>query len=133
MVLKRPGCFWVTSFPFARYVKHEWAGAWVCSAFRREYGPVASVLIKEAVARTVQFHFDKPSWAVEDLPQLGMVTFIDERKVRDKQDFGHCYLMAGFKFAGRTKKDDLLALQLPVTKAIDIWIDYHQAGKFYLG
>jgi hypothetical protein len=58
-----------------------------------------------------------------------MVTFIDERKVRDKQDFGRCYLMAGFKFAGRTKKDDLLALQLPVTKAIDIWIDYHQAGK----
>ena len=128
MVLKRPSCFWVTSFPFARYVKHEWAGAWVCSAFRRERGPLASELIKEAVARTVQYSFDTPSWAVEDLPRLGMVTFIDERKVRDKVNFGQCYLMAGFEFAGRTKKDDLLALQLSVTKAIDLWIDFY-GGK----
>jgi hypothetical protein len=129
MVLKREGCFWVTSFPFARYVKHEWAGAWICSAFRRERGPLASDLIKEAVARTVQYSFDTPSWAVEDLPALGMVTFIDESEVRDKKNFGQCYLMAGFKFAGRTKKDDLLALQLPVTKAIDLWIDFYQDRK----
>ena len=27
---------WVTSFPFAQYVRHQWAGAWVCSAFRNE-------------------------------------------------------------------------------------------------
>lgn len=29
---------WVTSFPFAQYVRHQWAGAWVCSAFRNEGG-----------------------------------------------------------------------------------------------
>jgi hypothetical protein len=28
--------FWVTSWPFARFTKHDWAGAWVCSAFRNE-------------------------------------------------------------------------------------------------
>lgn len=27
---------WVTSFPFAKYVKHQWGGAWICSAFRNE-------------------------------------------------------------------------------------------------
>jgi hypothetical protein len=25
---------WVSSWPFAEYVKHAWAGAWVCSCFR---------------------------------------------------------------------------------------------------
>lgn len=27
---------WVTSWPFAQYVKHAWAGAWVNSLFRNE-------------------------------------------------------------------------------------------------
>lgn len=124
MVLKRKGCVWVTSFPFARYVKHEWAGAWVCSAFRRERGPLASELIKAAVAMTVQYHLDRPSWAIDPLPHLGMVTFIDERKVREKADFGRCYLIAGFELAGRTKKDNLLALRLPLTTALRLWVDY---------
>lgn len=123
MVLKRKGCYWVTSFPFARFVKHEWAGAWVCSAFRRERGPLASELIKEAVALTVQYHLTTASWSIDDLPKLGMVTFIDPRKVREKPDFGYCYREAGFVEVGRTKKDDLIALQLPVQQAIDYWVD----------
>jgi hypothetical protein len=128
MVLKRKGCYWVTSFPFARYVKHEWAGAWVCSAFRRERGPLASELIKAAVAMTVQYHFDRPSWAVDPLPHLGMVTFVDEDKVREKPDFGRCYLLAGFEVAGRTKKDDLLALRMPLTTALRLWADFRRGG-----
>ena len=28
--------FWITSWPFAEFVKHQWGGAWVCSAFRNE-------------------------------------------------------------------------------------------------
>jgi len=139
MVLKRKGCFWTTSFPFARYVKHEWAGAWVCSAFRRERGPLASELIRAAVAMTVQYHFDKPSWTIDPLPHLGMVTFIDERKVREKPDFGRCYLLAGFEYArcplhetvvddcaachSRTKKDNLLALQMRLTVALRLWVE----------
>lgn len=41
------GAFWVTSWPFAQYTKHRWAGAWVNSAFRRESGPIASELIRD--------------------------------------------------------------------------------------
>lgn len=37
--------FWVTSYPFAQYVRHAWAGAWVCSAFRNEGAAVSSALI----------------------------------------------------------------------------------------
>jgi hypothetical protein len=59
-----------------------------------------------------------------------MVTFIDERKVRDKENFGRCYLIAGFEFAGRTKKDNLLALRLPVTKAIELWVDFYQRVRW---
>lgn len=94
---------WVTSWPFAQYVKHAWAGAWVNSCFRRESGPLASELIRQAVAVT--------RWHWPDVPELGMVTFIDCGKVRRKRDFGRCYLRAGFKVAGETK-GGLLALQM---------------------
>lgn len=95
--------FWVTSFPFAEYVKHAWAGAWVCSAFRNEGAALSSELIKQAVAATRSF-FGEP-------PELGMITFVDEDKVRHKRDFGRCYKKAGFKNVGRTK-GGLIALQL---------------------
>jgi hypothetical protein len=130
MVLKRDGAFWVTSFPFARYVKHEWAGAYVCSAFRRERGPLASELIKAAAARTIQFHLDRPSWFADPLPALGMVTFIDEGKVRSKVNFGYCYLRAGFKIAGRTKKDNLLALRMPLSIMLRLWTETCGIGRF---
>jgi hypothetical protein len=74
----------------------------------------------------VQFHLDRPSWNVDPLPHLGMVTFVDENKVREKPDFGRCYLMAGFEIAGRTKKDDLLALRMPLTTALRLWAEYCQ-------
>lgn len=45
-------------------------------------------------------------------PTNGMVTFIDEGKIRHKRDPGRCYLRAGFKAVGRTKDADLLVLQL---------------------
>ncbi len=103
LVLKRDGALWVTSWPYAEYVKHEWAGAWVNSCFRRESGPLASLLIRAAVAATLS-HWPEP-------PTLGMVTFIDREKVHHKRDFGRCYLRAGFKVCGETK-GGLLALQL---------------------
>ena len=43
---------WVTSWPFAEYVRHAWAGAWVCSAFRNEGQVLSSTLITQAVAAT---------------------------------------------------------------------------------
>ena len=100
--------YWVTSWPYARYTKHAWAGAWMCSAFRREGGAQASTLILEAVAAT-RAHYGDP-------PDLGMVTFIDRDKVpplrtRKGPVWGYTYRRAGFVDAGETK-GGLLALQL---------------------
>lgn len=55
LVLVAPGALWITSWPFAEYVKHAWAGAWVCSAFRNERPELArsSDLIRDALAATV--------------------------------------------------------------------------------
>lgn len=103
LVLLAPGALWVTSWPFAEYVRHRWAGAWVNSCFRREAGPKASKLIRAAVAAT--------RWNWPDVPPLGMITFIDRDKVRKKADYGFCYLRAGFKVCGETE-GGLLALQL---------------------
>jgi hypothetical protein len=94
---------WVTSWPLAEYVKHEWAGAWVCSLFRNDGPVLSSALIGEAVAVT-RYHFGEP-------PPLGMVTFVDASKVRHKRDQGRCYRRAGFTPWGRTK-GGLLALGL---------------------
>lgn len=100
--------FWVTSWPYAQYVRHAWAGAWVCSAFRNEGAGVASEMIKEAVAAT-RAHFGEP-------PSQGFITFIDRKKVRPtmvhgKPHWGRTYEIAGFNPVGETK-GCLLALQL---------------------
>lgn len=99
-----PVCaFWITSWPFAQFVRHAWAGAWVCSAFRRESGPLASEMIRDAVAAT--------RWYYGDPPPQGMITFVDRDKTRSKRDPGRCYRRAGFKVAGETR-GGLVALQL---------------------
>jgi len=94
---------WITSWPFAEYVRHAWPGAWVNSCFRREGDGLASDMIREAVAVT--------RWRWPDVPPLGIVTFVDAGKVRRKRDPGRCYLRAGFKHVGETK-GGLLALQM---------------------
>lgn len=103
--------FWVTSWPFAQYVKHRWPGAWVCSAFRRERvdGPSASDMIRAAVAAT--------RWKWPDVPPLGMVTFLDRRHVRPVMrrgvpTYGRTWLLAGFEPDGETQ-GGLLAFRLP--------------------
>lgn len=94
--------FWITSFPFAQYVKHAWAGAMVCSAFRNEGAVLSSELIREAVACS------RGEW---ETPELGMITFVDVKKTKPKRDPGYCYLKAGFKNVGTTK-GGLVALQM---------------------
>ena len=104
LVLKAEQAVWVTSWPFAEYVRHAWPGAWVNSCFRREGGEaLASEMIRQAVAATL--------WRWPDPPALGMVTFVDRAKTRSKRDPGYCYLMAGFKVVGETK-GGLVALQM---------------------
>ena len=98
------GALWVTSWPFAEYVKHRWPGAWVNSLFRRESGPLASELIREAVSAT--------RWTWGEPPVLGLVSFVDPGKVRHKRDPGRCYLRAGFIRDGETE-GGLLAFRMP--------------------
>lgn len=93
---------WVTSWPFAEYTKHAWAGAWVCSMFRNEGAGLSSELIREAVAAT------RAAWPA---PEGGMVTFVDSTKVRHKRDPGRCFLKAGFRVVGATR-GGLVALQM---------------------
>jgi hypothetical protein len=104
IVLRTPeaDAFWVTSWPYADYVQHAWAGAWICTAFRNESPHLSSELILEAVAAT------RYEWCP---PDLGMVTFVDPTKIRHKRDPGRCYLKAGFKRVGETGSDKI-ALQL---------------------
>jgi hypothetical protein len=98
--------FWVTSWPFAEYVKHAWAGAWVCSAFRSEGAGKASELIKQALSASRAFF--------GETPELGLVTFINRTKVRPTKVrgvnvWGWTWLKAGFHVVGETK-GGLLAL-----------------------
>jgi hypothetical protein len=94
--------FWITSWPFAEYVRHAWAGAWVCSAFRNEGAALSSELIREATAAT------RAQWQP---PELGLITFVNAGKVRRKRDPGRCFIRAGFRNVGFTK-GGLVALQL---------------------
>lgn len=100
LVLKADSAVWVTSWPFAEYVKHAWAGAWVNSCFRKECGGLASDYIRDAISVT--------RWKWPAVPSLGMITFVDQTKVpgvrRSRRDvYGYCYERAGFKHIGFTK------------------------------
>lgn len=116
---------WITSWPFAEYVKHEWAGAWVNTLFRNEGAGLSSELILEAIAATRWLAPRLPTWvfeddaqtrrAVEGVPALGIVTFVDAKKVRAKRHPGYCYRRAGFELVGTTKEEGLLAFQLRPT------------------
>ena len=103
LLTSRADALWVTSWPFAEYVKHSWPGAWMCSVFRNESETLSSLLINEAVAAT--------RWKYDPPPALGFITLVNEKKVRPKRNPGYCYLKAGWKVCGRTK-GGLLALQL---------------------
>lgn len=103
LVTEPTDAFWITSWPFAEYVRHDWPGAWVCSAFRNEGPALSSELVTAAVAATVA-RWPEP-------PSLGMVTFVDPTKTRRKRDPGRCFRKAGFRHVGFTK-GGLYALQL---------------------
>lgn len=99
VLLVPDSALWVTSWPYAQYVRHAWAGAWVNSLFRRENGPLASDMIRDAIAIT------RSIWLP---PELGMVTFVDPKhvvpkRVRGQTIYGYCYMRAGFRHVGFTK------------------------------
>lgn len=103
LLTEQADALWITSWPFAEYVKHAWAGAWVNSLFRNESDELASDLIIDAVRATRA--------AFGDPPPLGMISFVDVSKVKRTRRPGYTYRRAGFVEAGHTK-GGLLALQL---------------------
>ena len=78
-----------------------------CTAFRNESKILSSELILDALKCTV--------WKYPDIPELGMITFVNADKVKPKKHFGYCYRMAGFEEVGKTK-GGLIALQLSPDK-----------------
>lgn len=68
--------------------------------FRNEGAGIASEMIREAIAASIAFYGEPPP--------LGIVTFIDRKKVkptmqRGQPTWGYCYQKAGFKYVGETK------------------------------
>jgi hypothetical protein len=99
---------WITSWPFAEYVKHAWPGAWVCSAFRNEGAGLAHELGLEALAATVA------RWPA--IPPLGLVTFLNRKHVtpikrRGRDHYGYIWELMGFRYVGETA-GGLMAWQL---------------------
>jgi hypothetical protein len=99
---------WITSWPFAEYVQHAWAGAWVNSLFRNEGDHLSSDLIRWAVAHT------RARWP--DVPGLGIVSFVDAAKTVPKEVPGWCYRRAGWTHVGFTKAGLYVFQQLPARR-----------------
>lgn len=114
LLTKWADALWVTSWPFAKYTHHAWAGAWVCSLFRNESSLLSSTLIQEAVAVT-RWYFGEP-------PSLGFITFVNPDKIQSTNP-GYCYKQAGWKRVGTTKRG-LITLQL-VPEAIPCPVQPH--------
>jgi hypothetical protein len=118
VVLHTPNrdALWVTSWPKAEYVQHEWKGAWVCSLFRNEGRRLASELITDAVSAT-RWAFDLPVPEIRSaIGPVGIVSFIDRAKVRPTkvhgdEVWGWTWLKAGWEHIGETK-GGLLAVGL---------------------
>lgn len=95
---------WGTSAQDPAFVDHAWPGAFVCSIFRNEGAGRSSELITEAVAAV------RHAWGC---PAAGMISFVDEAKIRSTNP-GYCFRMAGFeRLAERTRERNLVVLRLP--------------------
>ncbi len=111
LITEEASAIWVTSWPFAEFVKRVYPDAWLCTIFRREKTCpfLASDLIREAVAIT--------RWKYGEPPESGMITMIDPRKVAPIKthgtlNFGFVYKKVGFEHVGFTKRAGLHILQL---------------------
>ena len=95
---------WACSWPYEHLLRRAWAPtAWLNVLFRNEGSYLSSELILEAVAAT--------RWRWGEPPPDGMVTIIDQRKVKSANP-GYCYKKAGFTHVGYTKKAGLVIVQL---------------------
>jgi hypothetical protein len=90
--------------PWANVKRMDGFDGHSCFIFRNCGGPLSSVIIREAVAATVQ------KWGVAPF-----ITYVAIDKVRRKRDPGRCFLRAGFHRAGikqKTKHGPMLRLEM---------------------
>ena len=95
VLLKDPDAVWCTSWPYGELVAHDYPGAMVCTIFRNESDVLSSLLVRQALAAT--------RWKYPELPDLGIITWINAGKVRRKRDPGRCFLRAGFERIGLSR------------------------------
>lgn len=107
----RPGRNLVLKTEEADAVWVTWSGirddgidAWECTIFRNESTHLSSVLIREAVELTLR------EWGQP--PPDGIITYVDQTKVRSANP-GFCFLKAGWRKSGRSKRRNLLRLVAP--------------------
>lgn len=104
LVLMADGpALWVTSWPRAEYVKHAWAGAWMCSIFRNE-GPLLSSELIRPWPRPATSGPRSQSWAWSRSST--------RRRSATSATPGGASCAPAFRRVGVTKEEAHVALQL---------------------
>lgn len=80
---------------------------WRVTIFRRESGPLASELIREATALTFARWRERGG-----IPPVPLTTEIDPAKTRRKRDPGRCFVRAGWEIVDRNRRG-LVVLRAP--------------------
>lgn len=86
-------------------IRDDGLQAWECAIFRNESNHLSSDMIRAAVEATY-IEWGQP-------PPDGIITYVDQSKVRSSNP-GFCFLKAGFRRIGRSKRRGLVLLQFKV-------------------
>lgn len=107
LVLKTEGAdaVWVTWSG----IRDDGIDAWECTIFRNESTHLSSALIREAIELTLR------EWGQP--PPDGIITYVDQTKVRSVNP-GFCFLKAGWRKSGRSKRRNLLRLVAPLPEEV---------------
>lgn len=108
----RPGRNLVLRTALGDAVWVTWSGirddglrAWECTIFRNESPHLSSDMIRAALTATMA------EWGQP--PPDGIITYVDQSKVQSANP-GFCFLSAGFRRIGRSKRRGLVLLQFKV-------------------
>ncbi|MFP7442507.1 hypothetical protein SFC50_02270 [Bacillus infantis] len=83
--------------------KDGYGRAWECTIFRNESGLTSSLLIKEAIHKTIEL------WG--PLPSDGMITYVSPTKVKSENP-GYSFQRAGFKRLSRRSTKGLFVYRI---------------------
>lgn len=90
-------------------IRDDGVNAWECTIFRNESPYLSSDLIREAVEITIR------EWGQP--PPDGIITYVDQSKVRSANP-GYCFLKAGWRKSGVSKRRKLLRLSAPISEGV---------------